>query len=72
MFVANFLYNIVEAATKAFYSGPWSQLGGYGRGRILYKLADLIEKNREELATLEGTTNYILQITTTTTDYNYN
>lgn len=43
----------VEAAHKAFYEGPWSQMGGYERGRLMNKLADLIEKNREELARLE-------------------
>ena len=44
----------VEAATKAFYNGPWAHTGGYERGRILYRLADLIEKHKEELAQLEG------------------
>ena len=29
-------------------------MGGYERGRLMNKLADLIEKNREELARLEG------------------
>jgi acyl-CoA reductase-like NAD-dependent aldehyde dehydrogenase len=43
----------VEAANKAFYEGPWSNMGGYERGRLMNKLADLIEKNREELARLE-------------------
>eukprot|EP01100_Stratorugosa_tubuloviscum_P006432 TRINITY_DN277_c0_g1_i2.p1 TRINITY_DN277_c0_g1~~TRINITY_DN277_c0_g1_i2.p1 ORF type:complete len:528 (+),score=274.24 TRINITY_DN277_c0_g1_i2:78-1661(+) len=43
----------VEAANKAFYEGPWSKMGGYERGRLLNKLADLIEANREELAKLE-------------------
>eukprot|EP01114_Cavostelium_apophysatum_P007116 TRINITY_DN1884_c0_g1_i1.p1 TRINITY_DN1884_c0_g1~~TRINITY_DN1884_c0_g1_i1.p1 ORF type:complete len:514 (-),score=172.76 TRINITY_DN1884_c0_g1_i1:61-1602(-) len=43
----------VEAATHAFYEGEWSKLGGYKRGVLMNKLADLIEKNREELARLE-------------------
>lgn len=43
----------VEAATKAFYHGPWSKAGGYERSRVLNKVADLIEKHREELAKLE-------------------
>ena len=43
----------VEAATCMFYEGEWSQLGGYERGRLLNKLADLIEANQEELAMLE-------------------
>merc|ERR1712137_1110797 len=43
----------VKAATDAFYNGEWSQTSGYQRGILLNRLADLIEKNREELATLE-------------------
>lgn len=43
----------VEAATKAFYQGPWSKAGGYERSRVLNKVADLIEKHKEELAKLE-------------------
>lgn len=44
----------VEAASNAFYGGKWSQTTGYERGILLNRLADLIEKNREELANLEG------------------
>jgi len=43
----------VAAATHAFYEGEWSQLGGYERGQLLNKLADAIEANLDELATLE-------------------
>jgi aldehyde dehydrogenase (NAD+) len=43
----------VEAATRAFYKGPWANTGGYERGRILNRVADLIEKHKEELAKLE-------------------
>merc|ERR1712100_538193 len=43
----------VDAATHAFYKGEWSKMGGYDRGILLNKLADLIEENREELASLE-------------------
>ncbi len=42
----------VKAARKAF-EGPWSKMSGAERGRLMYKLADLIEKNKEELAALE-------------------
>ena len=42
----------VEAATDAFYHGEWSQTGGYERGKMLNRLADLIEANAEELALL--------------------
>lgn len=43
----------VAAARDAFYGGEWSRLGGYERGRLMNRLADLIEKNKEELITLE-------------------
>jgi aldehyde dehydrogenase (NAD+) len=43
----------VKAARKAFESGPWSKMNASERGRLLNKLADLIEQHREELAALE-------------------
>ena len=43
----------VKAARKAFESGPWSKMNASDRGRLLNKLADLIEKHQEELAALE-------------------
>ena len=43
----------VKAAKKAFDHGPWRKMSAYERGRILYKLGDLIEANREELAHLD-------------------
>src|ERR1700677_273183 len=43
----------VKAARKAFEEGPWSKMNASERGRLLNKLADLIEKNAEELAALE-------------------
>ena len=49
----------VTAATEAFYNGEWSKLGGYERGILLNRLANLIEENREELATLEGKASYM-------------
>ena len=42
----------VAAATKAFPA--WSRMAAGDRGRILLKLADLIEANAEELARLES------------------
>src|SRR5881275_3568138 len=47
----------VAAARKAFESGPWSKMSAAERGRLLYKLADAIEKNVEELAALESLDN---------------
>ena len=46
----------VAAARKAFEAsgkGAWRSLSASERGRLLWKLADLIEKNIEELAELE-------------------
>lgn len=43
----------VKAARKAFEDGPWSRMSAAERGRLLYKLADLMEKNQDELAALE-------------------
>jgi phenylacetaldehyde dehydrogenase len=47
------VHRAAEAARRAFDSGPWSKLTPYERGRLLLKLADLIEKNQEELAQIE-------------------
>ncbi len=43
----------VAAARKALESKPWRLMAPAERGRLLYKLADLIEKNAKELAALE-------------------
>ncbi len=47
----------VKAARKAFENGPWPKMNAAERGRLLNKLADLIEKNQEELAALESLDN---------------
>jgi aldehyde dehydrogenase (NAD+) len=47
----------VVAARNAFERGPWRKMNARERGRILYKLADLIEQNKEELARLESLDN---------------
>src|SRR3954453_15906326 len=47
----------VKAARHAFESGPWSKMNASERGRLLHKLADLIEKHQEELAALESLDN---------------
>ena len=44
----------VKAARKALESGPWSTMDAADRGRLMFKLADLIEQNADELATLES------------------
>jgi len=44
----------VDAATKAFRLGsPWRTMDASERGRLLNKLADLIERDRVYLASLE-------------------
>ncbi|ADJ27478.1 aldehyde dehydrogenase family protein [Nitrosococcus watsonii] len=43
----------VQAARKAFDSGPWRQMDARERGRRMLKWADLIEDHMEELAKLE-------------------
>ena len=43
----------VAAARQAFETGPWRKMSASERGRLMYKLADLIEQNLDELAALE-------------------
>src|SRR5437763_11798749 len=49
----------VAAARKAFEdtSGPWRKMSSSERGKVLWRIADLIEKNIEELAELETLNN---------------
>src|SRR5271163_3507620 len=44
----------VQAARKALESGPWSKMDAADRGRLLFKLADLVEEHAAELAALES------------------
>src|SRR6266849_3917756 len=44
----------VKAARTAFDSGPWSRITPSERGRTIWKLGALIEKNLEEFAQLES------------------
>ncbi|XP_023515646.1 aldehyde dehydrogenase family 2 member C4-like [Cucurbita pepo subsp. pepo] len=43
----------VKAAREAFDHGPWPRMSGAERGRIMTKLAELIDAHVEELATLD-------------------
>jgi aldehyde dehydrogenase (NAD+) len=43
----------VKAARKAFETGPWRRMDARERGKLLYRLADLMEKHIDELAALE-------------------
>jgi phenylacetaldehyde dehydrogenase len=47
----------VTAARAAFDKGPWSKMSASQRGRIIWKIGDLIEQNLEELAQLESLDN---------------
>ncbi|XP_045503478.1 cytosolic 10-formyltetrahydrofolate dehydrogenase [Colias croceus] len=44
----------VKAAHKAFEEGEWSKISARERGQILFRLADLMEQHKEELATIES------------------
>ncbi len=47
----------VAAARAAFDKGPWRKMSAAERGLMMYRLADLIEKHKEELAELESLDN---------------
>jgi phenylacetaldehyde dehydrogenase len=47
----------VRAARTAFESGPWSKMTASERGRLIWKLADLLEANLEEFAEIESLDN---------------
>jgi aldehyde dehydrogenase (NAD+) len=44
----------VKAARRALESGSWSRMDAAEQGRLLFKLADLVEHNAAELASLES------------------
>ena len=47
----------VKAARRAFESGPWSSMNASGRRNLMWKLAEALEKNADEIATLESLDN---------------
>jgi len=47
----------VAAARRAFDQGPWPRMSPSERGRILWRIGDLILENLEELAQLESLNN---------------
>jgi aldehyde dehydrogenase (NAD+) len=47
----------VAAARRAFDDGPWPRMRARDRGRLLYKLAELIDRERTDLAVLESLDN---------------
>ena len=47
----------VKAARAAFETGPWSTMTPSERGRAMWRLADLLEKNLEDFAQIESLDN---------------
>ncbi len=47
----------IEAADEAFQNGPWGRMTASARGRLLRRLAELIARDAERLATIEVTDN---------------
>lgn len=47
----------VNAARKAFDDGPWRRMGPSERGRLIWRLADLIEQYAEDFAVLDSLDN---------------
>ena len=47
----------VKAARKAFEEGPWSRMTASERGRIIWRIGDLILEHTDELAQLESLDN---------------
>ena len=47
----------VKAARAAFETGPWRRMSAAERGKMLHRLADLMEKHKEELGILEALDN---------------
>src|SRR3989475_11861994 len=44
----------VGAARKAFDEGPWPRMSPHERGRLVWKLGELIQQNLDEMAKLES------------------
>jgi len=47
----------VLAARRAFDDGPWPRMSPSERGRMIWKLADLLEQHLEEFAEIESLDN---------------
>jgi aldehyde dehydrogenase (NAD+) len=44
----------VAAARKAFDGGPWPKMGAHERGRLVWRLGELIQQHLDEMAKLES------------------
>ena len=51
------IYEAVSAARTAFDAGPWRRMTTSERGRLIWKLADLLEEHLDEFAELESLDN---------------
>jgi aldehyde dehydrogenase (NAD+) len=51
------VHKAVTAARAAFERGPWRRMQASERGRLLHRLADIIERDGDELARLESLDN---------------
>jgi aldehyde dehydrogenase (NAD+) len=51
------VHKAVTAARAAFERGPWRKMQASERGRLLHRLADLIERDEDELVRLESLDN---------------
>ena len=51
------VHRAVAAALTAFEAGPWSRMSGAERGRILLRIADLLEREADAIARLESQDN---------------
>jgi aldehyde dehydrogenase (NAD+) len=49
--------NAVRVARRSFEQGAWKKMSARERGKLLYRLADLIERNTQEIAELETKNN---------------
>src|SRR5262245_9376081 len=47
----------VKAARAAFDGGPWSKLTPMDRGKLIWRLGDLVESHADELAEIEALDN---------------
>src|SRR3974377_857210 len=44
----------VAAARRAFDAGPWSRMKPLERGKVIFRIADVVEKQLEELSLIES------------------
>lgn len=68
----------VRAAREAFDDGAWSGSSGRERGRVLYRVAELIRENADTIAELESrdvgkpiTLAHAVDVTNAANDYEY-